>query len=67
MTVGGCKALLEVSEEDLFFTYRSSYDGDTETCVTFECPSCGVLTDVTVPGSVHDRIPKNRRQPSKSL
>ncbi len=62
---GGCGATLLVEQGDLFFTHSSHYDGSNETYVTFECPSCNVLTDVTVPGSVSSKIPQNATRPSK--
>ena len=43
---GGCGAILLVEQDDLFSTASSSYDGSTERFVTFECPGCGVLTDI---------------------
>jgi hypothetical protein len=60
---GGCKAVLEVSVGDLFFTYHHSYDGSSDTYVTFKCAACGVLTDIKVPYSVESIIPKSRRPP----
>ena len=43
---GGCKALLLVEEGDLFYTYRSFMGRDEEWYTTFECPECGVWTDI---------------------
>lgn len=45
---GGCGALLLVEETDVFVTVTGgNYGGDTpESCATFKCPSCGVLTDL---------------------
>ncbi|MFA6050003.1 MAG: hypothetical protein WC761_02295 [Candidatus Paceibacterota bacterium] len=43
---GGCGALLLVELADLFHTGSSSYDGSSESNVTFECMECGVLTDL---------------------
>lgn len=43
---GGCRAKLLVSASDLYKTYRHSYDGCTDTYVTFTCPLCGVETDI---------------------
>jgi len=43
---GGCGAKLLVERTDLFHTYHSSYDGDTDTYTTFVCPECKVLTDI---------------------
>jgi hypothetical protein len=44
---GGCGAKLLVDESDLFRTGSHSYDGSSEYYVTFKCPECGVLTDIT--------------------
>ena len=43
----GCESVLLVNKSDLFRTERHSY-GDTLPTyfATFECPVCGVLTDV---------------------
>ncbi len=49
---GGCGAKLLVSEEDLYETSSSHYDGSTDYYTTFSCCDCGVETDVKVPGSV---------------
>lgn len=45
---GGCGALLLVEEPDVFRTMTgANYGGDSpEPCATFQCPSCGVLTDL---------------------
>lgn len=44
---GGCGAILLVEQPDLFHTSHHSY-GDTfpEYYITFQCPSCKVLTDI---------------------
>lgn len=43
---GGCGSLLKVEEQDLFFTYSSSYDGSSERYITFQCPVCKKYTDL---------------------
>lgn len=42
----GCGALLQVEFHDLYKTYRSYYDGETDTFITFMCPECGTQTDI---------------------
>jgi len=60
---GGCGAKLLVEQGDLYKTYHHSYDGSTDTYVTFKCADCGVETDITgVPGNVFDVIP-NKSKP----
>lgn len=44
---GGCGAKLLVEFGDLFRTYHSSC-GERETCLSFKCSECGVLTDIDV-------------------
>lgn len=59
---GGCSAVLMVEQGDVFLTHSSHYDGSNETYKTFECPSCGVLTDIPtsvyVPGPIGERPKK---------
>jgi len=43
---GGCKAKLLIEKTDLFHTFHSSYDGDTDIYTTFICPECKVMTDI---------------------
>ena len=43
---GGCKARLLVAEDDIFVTTRTYYNSETEYFYTFECPCCGVKTDI---------------------
>lgn len=43
---GGCGSLLKVEEGDLFFTRSSSYDGSSESYITFQCPVCRKYTDL---------------------
>lgn len=45
---GGCGAKLLVEFGDLFRTYHSDCGGAKETCLTFKCSECGVLTDIDV-------------------
>jgi hypothetical protein len=42
---GGCGAKLLVESHDLYKTTIPSLD-EVETCVTFQCVSCGVQTDL---------------------
>lgn len=56
---GGCRAILLVSEYDIYETVSCSM-GETERHKTFCCPQCGVETDI-VDYSV---VPKGK-QPSK--
>lgn len=54
---GGCKATLEVEMGDLFRTHSSHYDGSSESYLTFKCPECGILTDVTeIPTAIDNMI-----------
>lgn len=43
---GGCGAILLVEEDDFYQTSNTDFAGDTTHYCTFECMSCGVLTDV---------------------
>ncbi len=61
---GGCGALLLVEEADVFKTFTGgNYGGDTpESCATFKCSACGVLTDLSnFPMSKLRALPDNRR------
>jgi len=42
----GCGATLEITADDLFYTYHHDYTGDTTTYTTFKCPICDCLTDI---------------------
>ena len=42
---GGCGAVLLVEQADLYKTYRNARD-ETDTFITFRCPSCRVETDL---------------------
>jgi len=44
--MGGCGAELLVEQDDLFQTSSSARD-DTTYYITFKCPECGVLTDLS--------------------
>lgn len=61
---GGCGAKLLVEQADVFMTYSSALS-ENYSYHTFECPSCGVLTDipnsVSLPFEPKDR-PKKRSQ-----
>lgn len=56
---GGCRAILLVSEFDMYLTHSYHYDGSHDVYVTFMCPECGVETDVdyknTPPGDLPDK------------
>ena len=43
---GGCGALLEIREEDIYNTYSYDYLGDKDTYYTIVCPICGKETDL---------------------
>lgn len=43
---GGCGATLLIQEGDLFYTYSHVKD-ETDRFISFRCPCCGALTDVT--------------------
>lgn len=46
---GGCGARLLVEEGDVFTTYSNPMGRDPTWFYTFECPQCGVLTDIEHP------------------
>ena len=48
----GCGAKLQIGQADLYKTMSYSYDGSSDSYITFMCPCCGAETDVKVPGSV---------------
>jgi non-canonical (house-cleaning) NTP pyrophosphatase len=53
---GGCGAELLVDEEDLYQTSSTVRD-ETDYFVTFDCPECGVKTDLeNPPRSLQDRV-----------
>jgi len=56
---GGCGAKLLIERTDLFHTFRSYYDGDTDTFTSFMCPECKVITDID-----DARVPDGRELPS---
>lgn len=69
---GGCGARLLVEENDLYCTYSQCRD-ETNSYVTFKCPSCDVETDLsTTPSTITSRLPskatwnKRQRKTSKS-
>lgn len=43
---GGCGAQLLVEIGDVFTTYSNPMGRDPSWFLTFECPECGVLTDI---------------------
>lgn len=57
---GGCYAKLLVEEPDLFATFHTDYSGETDRYATFRCVECGVLTDLTVPGHILERLPSQQ-------
>ena len=62
---GGCGAKLLVEEGDVFQT-QSSCLGETNHYITFRCPECNVLTDITNPPShLWDKAPKRERKPKE--
>lgn len=63
---GGCGALLQVDESDLYRTSSGHYDGATDYFVTFTCPSCRVETDLErVPSTIEHRLPWEGDWPQK--
>ena len=59
---GGCKAKLLVEQTDIYLTHSYHYDGSHEVYHTFQCPSCGVETDI--PNSVS--LPFSAREKNKA-
>lgn len=58
---GGCGAKLEVEAQDLYSTESHSYDGSSESYVTFRCVLCKTETDVDedrIPSQVCDNLPE---------
>ncbi len=45
---GGCGAKLLVSKGDFKRNSWTEIDGSRDSCTHFQCPCCGVLTDVKV-------------------
>jgi len=43
---GGCGSLLEVREEDIYYTFHYDYAGGKDTYYTIVCPVCGRETDL---------------------
>jgi hypothetical protein len=43
---GGCGALLEVSDEDIYHTFSYDMYGDCDSFYTIVCPLCGTETDL---------------------
>lgn len=43
---GGCGARLLVEQNDVFLTHHHDYGGGHDVFNTFQCPECGVLTDI---------------------
>ncbi len=62
---GGCGATLLVEQADLFSTSSSCRD-ETDYFTTFQCPSCGVLTDIGVPTAVAAEA-RSRTKPPGAL
>ena len=55
----GCGATLEIGHKDLFLTQHHSYDGSSESYLTFECVCCQVWTDVPqnkVPSGIVSKV-----------
>lgn len=57
----GCGAILLVEAEDLFQTSSSCRD-ETDYFVTFQCPECGVKTDVDDSPFSGCELPRKRRK-----
>lgn len=57
---GGCNAVLLIEEPDLFRTESHCRD-ETEVYTTFRCMSCGVETDIDVPGQVAAKLPSKNK------
>lgn len=54
---GGCRAVLLVEQDDLFRTSSSDYVGGIDYFDTFECPECGVRTDIKgLPGEISSKL-----------
>lgn len=54
---GGCSALLLVEQPDLYITSSTHYD-ETDHFVTFQCPECGVQTDIKeCPSDIASKLP----------
>ena len=43
---GGCGSLLEVREEDIYYTHHYDYAGGHDVYYTIVCPVCGRETDI---------------------
>lgn len=55
---GGCGALLQVEQPDLYRTVSGDYDGSRTLFMTFTCPECGVETDLeTYPSWLLNELP----------
>lgn len=62
---GGCGAKLLVSENDLYMTSSSHYDGSTDYYITFCCSCCGVETDIKdVPSRIWNDLRRKRERGS---
>ncbi len=58
---GGCKAKLLVEETDFYTTRSHHYDGSIDHHVTFQCPACGVQTDIkNLPPSIQKKLPSSK-------
>jgi len=68
----GCGAVLEVQEDDIFTTYRSSMGRWECNFLTFRCPECGANTDIDnddgakeMPPHLWKKAPKGVRHKSE--
>jgi hypothetical protein len=59
---GGCGAVLLVEAADLYITSRDTMGRDYEEFATFQCPTCGVETDLSKPGKAIQIARENGRR-----
>lgn len=52
---GGCGAKLLVEQADIYHTFQNARD-ESDRFNTFECPECGVETDINVPRNISDKL-----------
>ncbi len=58
---GGCGAKLLVEQPDLYITASHHYDGSSERYTTFQCPECGVESDIdSAPSNIIDTLPDKK-------
>lgn len=63
---GGCGAELRVEGTDLFKTHNYDHGGGHDVYITFRCPLCRVLTDlssrVSIPSEVREKIAEDEEE-----